>query len=196
MKRQTQISLIVSFFLGLVACSDDGATQPADNDDTKITTTAPEVTFKPGASGKHTVKPRGPVQISYRIIGQPIIGQPLAIELQFTSALGVQPFNVSYRVNDATALQLPESQSSTVSISPSAGKEQSFAAQQVTVIPLREGRLYLNVSAHVETENGSLSSVTAIPIQVGAATRAVSENGVVMTDENGELIRSMPAKEY
>ena len=192
--NRAMIPMCMSILL-LSACSDDRVTQPADNDEINITAIAPDVTFKPGPSDKHTVKPQGPVQISYRIIGQPIIGQPLAIELQFASALGVQPFSVSYRVNDATALQLPESQALTVSISPSAGKVKAFAAQQVTVIPLREGRLYLNVSAHFETENGSLSSVTAIPIQVGAATRAVSENGVVMTDENGELIRSMPAKE-
>jgi len=91
-------------------------------------------------------------------------------------------------------MQLPESQSMTVSISPS--DNEGRGAQQVTVIPLREGRLYLNVSAAFETESGSVSSVTAIPIQVGpAAPRVILENGTVTIDENGELIRTMPAKE-
>jgi hypothetical protein len=64
----------------------------------------------------------------------------------------------------------------------------------VRVIPLREGRLYLNVAAEVETESGSFSSVTAVPIQVGPAVRELQENGVVTTDENGELIRTLPAR--
>ncbi len=91
-------------------------------------------------------------------------------------------------------MQLPESQSRSVSVSPSDSEGRS--AQQVTVIPLREGRLYLNVAAVFETETGSMSTVTAIPIQVGpAAPREILENGTVTTDENGELIRTLPAKE-
>jgi len=156
--------------------------------------TAPEVSFKPGPSERITTETQGPVTISYRIIGTPIVGQAVALDLQFRSSFGNRPFNVSYRVNDPTAMQLPESQSMTVSISPSGNEGRS--AQQVTVIPLREGRLYLNVAAAFETESGSISSVTAIPIQVGpAAPRVILENGTVATDENGELIRTMPAKE-
>ncbi|MCH7636948.1 MAG: hypothetical protein IIA12_04680, partial [Proteobacteria bacterium] len=156
--------------------------------------TAPEVSFKPGPSERIATGPRSPVTISYRIIGTPIVGQTVALDLQFESAFGNQPFKVSYRVNDPTAMQLPESQSMTVSISPSDNEGRS--AQQVTVIPLREGRLYLNVAAVFETESGSVSTVTAIPIQVGpAAPRVILENGTVKTDENGQLIRTLPAKE-
>ncbi len=156
--------------------------------------TAPEVTFKPGPSERIATGPRSPVSVSYRIIGTPIVGQPVSLDLQFESSFGSQPFRVSYRVNDPTAMQLPESQSSTVSISPSGSEGRS--AQQVTVIPLREGRLYLNVAAVFETETGSMSTVTAIPIQVGpAAPREILENGTVIIDESGDLIRTLPAKE-
>ena len=152
------------------------------------------MTFSPGPSNNHTVKPQGPVTISYRVIGTPIVGQPVSLDLQFESAFGNQPFRVSYRVNDSTAMQLPESQSRTVSVSPSDSEGRS--AQQVTVIPLREGRIYLNVAAEFETDDGSRSTVTAIPIQVGqAAPRVILENGTIATDEDGELIRTMPAKE-
>jgi hypothetical protein len=47
----------------------------------------------------------------------------------------------------------------------------------------------------MQTESGSLQTVTAIPIQVGAAPRELQENGTVTTDEDGELIRDMPASE-
>ncbi len=62
--------------------------------------------------------------------------------------------------------------------------------QQVRVIPMREGRLYLNVTAKVQTETGSLSTASAIPIQVGAAPKRITEeHGELGTDENGEAIR-------
>jgi len=191
MKRSTIFVLAMS---ALVAngCGNDSVEEP--DADSVISTDVPEVTFKPGPLGNHTVKPQGPVTTSHRVIGTPIVGQAVALDLQFASSFGNQPFRVSYRVNDATAMQMPESQSLTVSIAPSGSDGRS--AQQVTVIPLREGRLYLNVAAVFETETGSMSSVTAIPIQVGpAAPREILENGTIATDESGELIRTMPAKE-
>jgi hypothetical protein len=91
-------------------------------------------------------------------------------------------------------MQMPEAQSASVSIAPSSSDE--AVSRQVTVVPLREGRLYLNVAAVVETESGSMQTVIAIPIQVGAAApRQILENGELASDENGELIRTLPAKE-
>jgi hypothetical protein len=170
----------------IAACGDEAGNGSAATSDANViepSASAPKVTFEPGGTDVTTVKPSSPIQISYRIIGQPIIGQPVAIDLQFDSALGATSFNVNYRVNDSTALQLPESQASRVAVSPTIAEERGKAAQQVRVIPLREGRLYLNVS-----------SVTAVPIQVGPAVRELQENGVVTTDENGELIRTLPAR--
>jgi hypothetical protein len=193
---RTMLPLLMSMAL-IAACGDEagnGSAATSDANVIKPSTGAPKVTFEPGGADVTTVKPSSPIQISYRIIGQPIIGQPVAIDLQFDSALGATSFNVNYRVNDSTALQLPESQASRVAVSPTIAEERGRAAQQVRVIPLREGRLYLNVAAEVETESGSFSSVTAVPIQVGAAVRESQENGVVTTDENGELIRTLPAK--
>jgi hypothetical protein len=140
-----------------------------------------------------TSKVQSPVQIEYNVIGTPIVGQAVAVDLKLKSSLGAQPYKISFRVNDPTAMQFPESQSATVSISPPAGDERS--SQQVRVIPLREGRLYLNVAAVIETDSGTMQTVTAVPIQVGpAAPRQILENGTVTQDEDGNLIRSLPAK--
>ena len=180
----------------LAACGNGGVADtapPAEPQTQDVAAPPPKVAFTPGESTMTTTKLKGPVQISYRIIGEPIVGQPVAIDLRFQSSLGSQPFNVSYRINDATALELPQAQPAKLTIAPSKGAE--FAAQQVTVVPMREGRLYLNVSAQVQTDTGSISSVTAVPIQVGQAPRELLDNGTVTTDENGELIRSLPAPE-
>ena len=88
-------------------------------------------------------------------------------------------------------MQLAESQPPFLTVSPAASEEST--THQVTIVPLREGRLYLNVSASVQTSEGTMSTVTAIPIQVGEGGRDVEENGTLDTDENGEAIRSLPA---
>ncbi len=143
---------------------------------------------KQGDAAAHTVKPQGPVQISFNIIGTPIVGQPIAIDLQVQSTLGPQAVSLSYRITDSTAMQFPEAQPARVTLAPSSGEAPSF--QQVRVIPLREGRLFLNVSAEIETEDGAFSTVTAIPIQVGGAPpRQVRQHGAETTDEDGEAIK-------
>ena len=141
-----------------------------------------------------TSEVQSPVEILYRVIGTPIVGSPVALDMQFRSTLGTVPYTVTFRVNDPTAMQMPETQSASMSISPSSKNES--VARQITVVPLREGRLYLNVAAVVETESGSMQSVIAVPIQVGpAAPRQLLENGTVTTNDKGELIRTLPAKE-
>jgi hypothetical protein len=181
----------------LCACSNGEVSNPPADTDTNAggAVSAPAVTFKPGGDGPVTSKVQSPIQISYRVIGQPVVGQPTAIDLQFSSTLGARPFNVAYRINDSTALRLPETQLARVAVSPSLEPDsRGFAAQQVTVVPLREGRLFLNVAAEIETDTGSFSSVTAVPVQVGAAPREPEENGTVTTDDSGELIRSLPGR--
>ena len=141
-----------------------------------------------------TSEVQSPVEILYRVIGTPIVGSPVALDMQFRSTLGTVPYTVTFRVNDPTAMQMPETQSASMSISPTSKNES--VARQITVVPLREGRLYLNVAAVVETESGSMQSVIAVPIQVGpAAPRRLLENGTVTTNDKGELIRTLPAKE-
>jgi hypothetical protein len=157
------------------------------------TADAAATSAKTGDGYADTSKPQPPVTISYQIIGTPIVGQPLAIDLQVQSRLGPQEIVLSYRINDTTAMQFMEAQPARVTIAPTNAVEPSL--QQIRVVPLREGRLFLNVSASVMGEEALLSSVTAIPIQVGAAPRVIQENGELGTDENGELIRSLPATE-
>jgi len=179
-----RVIIPVVAILAITGCGGADAPQA----EVSVETTAPEVSFKPGAKAQHTVKPQGPVQIAYRIIGTPIVGQPVAVDLQVTSMMGPQEVTLSYRINDSTAMQFPDAQPPSVSLAPSADESSSF--QQVRIIPLREGRLFLNVSADIKTDDGTMTTVTAIPIQVGASSiREPQQHGVEATDENGEAIR-------
>ncbi len=193
MNRVMINAIAVAAVMSLGACGNGTIDETRSEPEAKLSTSAPEVTFKPASGDSATVKPGGPVAISYRVIGQPIVGQPVAVDLQFSSALRPQAITVSYRINDETALQFPDAQPARVSLAALA--DDTFSAQQVTVVPLREGRLFLNVSATVETENGSMSSVTAIPIQVGTAIRQPAPTGELGVDESGEPIIKLPAKE-
>ena len=90
-------------------------------------------------------------------------------------------------------MSFPETQVDSVSLA--FVDESRTASQQVTVIPSREGRIFLNVTALMDLETGSMQTAAAIPIQVGSAPRAYEEDGEVTTDDQGELIRQMPAAE-
>lgn len=165
----------------LVACGDDTAETAADS---------PTSMSLPA---DFTAKPQGPVKIDYRIIGTPMVGQPLAIDIAVISLVGEQPVSLRYRINDSTAMELTEAQPAEVAVLPNADGEPTV--QQVRIVPLREGRLFLNVSASVAVEGGTISSAIAIPVQVGSAPRQTESNGTVITDEQGEAIHSLPATE-
>lgn len=179
MNRTTLLLLALSM---LAACgTETDSTQAAGQDN------------KAGEVGAMTAKPQGPVSIDYRIIGTPILGQPLAIDLEVTSTIGPQAITLSYRVNDSTAIEFMESQPAETTIA--ASSDEGPSLQQVRLVPLREGRLFLNVSASVEIDGGTVSTSMAIPIEVGTAVRQIEENGVITTDENGNPIHALPASE-
>lgn len=174
----------------LVACG-GGDKQQAPAAEQGETAEMPVAVLTPDEKFSVTGKPQGPVKIDYRIIGTPVVGQPVTVDLKVKSNVGDTPVTLSYGTNDSTAMTFPESQQRMVSLA--FVDDERTSGQQVTLIPAREGRLFLNVTAHMQTDTGSLQTVTAVPIQVGAAPRELQENGVVTTDESGELIREMPA---
>jgi len=193
MNNRIILVILSAMVLLISACGNGSTDQTAGQEGADIATTPPSVTFTPENDNAAMASPSGPITISYRIIGKPIVGETVAIDLRIASTLEDQPYNVSYRLNDITAMRLPESQPARVAVVPNVGED--FNLQQVVVIPLREGRLYLNVAAEFDTGDGSMSTVTAIPIQVGSGARELQENGIVTMDENGEPIRSLPARE-
>lgn len=174
--------------LGLAACGNSDVEEVAVEAETTLAKDAPEVSTKPESGFDGTIsKPGAPFSVSYKVIGTPIVGSPVTIKLRVTSTLGSQPVKVSYRITDASAMMFHEAQPKEVEMAPAANEK--FIAQQVTVIPQREGRLYINVGASVETDDGSMSTMMAIPIQVGSGGRELEENGEIQLDENGEAVR-------
>jgi hypothetical protein len=186
----------------LMACSSDDQTasqSESDSVDDNVSSESAPATAavrKPGTAelavspGKITA----PISIDYSIVGNPIVGQPVSIDLQISSPLNDRPITVHYRVNEAGSLTFPETQLRTMALSPQANRAVS-RSQQVTVVPQREGRLYLLVSAEIETDSGTMIRSMSIPIQVGRAARVPTTNGELVEGPDGEVGISMPAKE-
>jgi len=138
-------------------------------------------------------KPTAPISIRYEVVGTPIVGQPVSVNLQIASTQGERAVRMSYRANDVSSLLFAEAQPEEVEIG--VVRRDDIAREQVTVIPQREGRVYLNVSASVETSQGTMYRSLAIPIQVGSAPEPATVNGELKKTADGETVISMPAKE-
>ena len=95
----------------LAGCGNGNEPQPVD-----VSADAPVVNFTPGESDEIAAKPTGPVTISYRVIGKPVVGKQVAIDLRIASKIGPRPISVNYRINDASAMTLAESQPASVAV--------------------------------------------------------------------------------
>jgi hypothetical protein len=210
MKVPYQLYAMLLAVLLLAACQDGADRAGERSDPPSATATAPAITDSgneeaggsagpeeeasstpgvPASSGK----PSAPISIDYTVIGTPVVGQPVNINLEVSTSLGNRPVTLNYRINDARNLSFPQAQPQRVALA--APADAGRAAQQVTVIPQREGRLYLNVSAEVETEAGMMMKSMAIPIQVGRAPQQQETNGELREGLDGETVISMPAEE-
>ena len=189
MTRAKRVTIYTAALFALAACGNDKTEGIAVEESSVEILPAPDLSHKSNDPelGGAVVTPGSPYRVSYEIIGTPIVGSPITVDLQIESVSGSRPVNLEYRIRDASSMLLAESQPSRVLMEP-AQNERMFK-QKVTVIPQREGRFYLNVSASYETSDGTMSTVTAIPIQVGSGTRELQENGDVQLDENGEAVR-------
>ncbi len=187
MQRIKHLTVTLCAAFAVSACGNGGADPVVADTDNALPATEQAFAKPPFAHDGTLSKPGAPFAMSYRIIGTPIVGSPVTIDLRVESMRGARPITVDYRINDAAAMSLHEAQPSRVQLEPAANE--NFIAQRVTVVPQREGRLYLNVSASFETPEGSTSTIVAVPIQVGAGGPELRENGEVREDENGEAVR-------
>lgn len=178
--------LVAALTLGLVACGNDPA--PASEAAPVADKSKAASAEKPLPAANTAIgKPGAPFAIRYTIVGTPIVGSPVSIDLEVHSNLGPRPVRIGYVVTDDTAMMLHEAQPPEVQVE--AAGDEAVARQRVTVVPIREGRLYLNVTASAEDEQGTTSTVVAIPIQVGEGGRELEQQGQLETDENGESVR-------
>ena len=183
MATKTQISLLLAMLFGLAACG--GETSP---------TTEPQssaaVQKEPVGDNERAHTPARPgtmFRVDYRIVGTPVVGSPVSIDLDIDSALGDEPIEIAYQVPDATALLMDDAQPRTLTRTPQAGERR--ISERITVVPQREGRLFVNVRASRANDDGSASTMISIPIHVGNVDTSLQEHGRLETDAEGETTR-------
>jgi len=187
MKKLHALPLVAVFLIA--ACGNDAAEPVAAEVDEPTTLAMPDKGVDTSSAGfDGTVSKVGsPFSISYRIIGTPVVGSPLAIELRITSALESNLVQLSYSIPDDTSMMLHEAQPE--AIDAELATNQNWVDQRITVVPQREGRIYVNVAAASDGADGRTMTMMAVPIQVGQGGRELEEHGEVKTDEDGEAIR-------
>jgi hypothetical protein len=179
------LALTVVATFSMVACGDDSAGSGA-------APTAKEAAITANGGSRSPGKPSAPVSIDYEVLGKAIVGLPVAINVQVRGTReDIGPVAVSYTINDTSALMFQEGQVERLEIA----TLNEASVQQLAVVPQREGRLYINVSAEVTTPGGSMIKSMAIPIQVGSAPLPSQAGGELKEGPDGETVLSLPAKE-
>jgi hypothetical protein len=187
MKRTTRISVLALLTAALAACGggqENGATQQAakvQKDEARADGVA-----RTGVA-RTPARPGTMFKVDYQIIGTPIVGSPVSVDLEISSAFGEEPIEVAYQIPDSTSLEMTEAQPRRLTAVPLDGE--SRVRERVTVIPQREGRLYINVSASRDGDDGSTATMISIPIHVGNVDTSPVEQGELQTNEDGETVR-------
>jgi len=181
-------AIVLSLSLG--ACNEGSD----DSDSVESTPAVVNANSKPAAMiSTSPGKPSPPISMRYEILGNPVVGQPVAINVEVRSTSGNHAVTVQYSINDSSALVFQAGQVERLRVT--ANAEKTGSMQQLAVIPQREGRLYVIVSAEIQTVDGAMIKSMAIPIQVGRAPAKPEINGELVEDPDGETVISMPAKE-
>ncbi len=81
-------------------------------------------------------KPSAPISMSYEILGNPVVGSPVAIHVEVSATGDQGPILVQYSIADSSALVFQQGQVERLQL------DEAFSENmQVAVIPQREGRL-------------------------------------------------------
>ncbi len=187
--KNMKVLTLVSVLL-LTACGNEDAAPVAE---VVAIDKAELAESKPASQFDGTVTKIGsPFSISYKIIGTPVVGSPVTIQLRVISAFATQRAEISYSIPDDSSMVLHEAQPQ--SVAAEFADNETWVDQRVTVVPMREGRIYLNVAASAQAADGRTMTMMAVPIQVGQGGRELEENGELATDEDGEAIRVLTSE--
>jgi hypothetical protein len=144
----------------------------------------------PPAGGDSPGKPQPPIDLSYELLGEPEIGQPLQIRLRSRATLDLAALNLalsgSERLLLAPGSALVELRSSL---------RGQPAERIITVTPMAAGTSYLDVVVHAEVGGELQYRSVTIPIRVGGGAVVNEPAGVLSEDGAGEAIITLPARD-
>jgi hypothetical protein len=189
-KNPFLIVALLAVLPGLAACQDEAR----QNSPTPSADSGPA--GKPGSPATTDArnlagKPSAPISMEYEVLGNPVVGSPVAINVRISASSEFGPVEVRYSIPDYSALVFQQGQVERVKVN----MRDAVDLRQLAVIPQREGRAFVNVSAEVQTPGGIMIKSMAIPVQVGGGLAKPQLNGELRQGPDGETVISMPAEE-
>ena len=123
------------------------------------------------------------IEVQFRIDGNPRIGTALTVSLGFEGVVPQAGASVRFAVD--TGLMLAESYKASSALPEGV----SVPTMTVQIVPTADGLAYL----HVFTMQRGVTSVSSIPVQVGAPA-AAKPQGELQSTPDGDRIRAMPVR--
>ncbi len=108
-------------------------------------------------------------EIKYDIQGKPIIGQAVSVKLVFDGSLESEQIQIEFKIEDPSSMIFSESQVEKINLQYNKIKNDNIFIQNVSIIPQKTGRIFLNVILSYEIKSGIVSIMKAIPIYVDSA---------------------------
>lgn len=130
-----------------------------------------------------------PVDVKYRLLDTPQVGQPVRIELTLVSSIATTGLGYTLQAEDGLTID-PAALNKTFVGKPALTPQTTV----VSVTPQLEGRFYLRVAANIVAGGDSKTRIVTIPIQIGSGTRTTESLGEVKTDADGNPVVSLPAE--
>ena len=169
--------------IGVSACQNNGPGAAQDSIVEAGSVATDDVYESPGAPNVV------PVDVKYRLLDTPAVGQPLRIELTLVSPLATGGLGYTLEAEEGLSIDAALQKRSYAG-KPARTPELSI----VSITPQTEGRFYLRVLANVIAGGNSMTRVVTIPIQIGQGTRETETLGEIKTDAEGNPVVSLPAE--
>ena len=108
-------------------------------------------------------------EIKYDVLGKPIIGQAVSVKLTFNGFLKSQQIQIEFKTADSSSMIFSEAQVQKINLQYNESKNDNTLIQNVSIIPQKAGRIFLNVILSYRIEGGIVSIMKAVPIYVDSA---------------------------
>lgn len=162
-----------------------------------LSSTAPAAVDDPSARGSGYIKPSGPVQLRYRLLGEAVAGVPVDLEIVLRPEREVQSLDANLEARRGMAVTR-RGALERINGAVTGGRLQAFR-QVITLVPEEEGLHHVYVFASVRVDGELQTRIVSVPVQVGRSTKVIREpappNGELTVGADGEPIMTMKAAE-
>ena len=132
--------------------------------------------------------PSGPVRLAYEFLEAPTLHHVVEVRVSAEWQISLHSLRGSVHTKGGLAV-------TPTSFSISDLSSRQTAEQVFRVTPFEEGPLRFSVILEGEAQGERQAAQLTVPVDIGTIHQEIQAAGVLLTDENGEQIISMPAQQ-